>query len=388
MRRAAIRLGSIAAVVGLGATAVGWWLDAPRASFSYLFAWAFVFSVAVGSLFLLMIGHASDAHWFVAVRRLAEHATGGMPLVALAFVPVLACMGQLYPWLHPSRLPPHDRELVSQKLAWLNAPHFIGRSILYLVICVALGELLRRWSLQQDERPARAEHLRRRMIALSAPGLPVLALTLTFASFDWFMSLEPTWVSNLYGVYVFAGGFVAALGLFGVLLVLARLRGALPAEISVDHYYALGRLELAMVIFWTYIAWSQLLLYWIADLPLEVTWYIARWHGGWQWVGVALLVLHWAVPFFLLLQRSLKRHSSTLLAISAWLLLVHAIDIYYLILPAFEPGRLSVHALDFTALLGLVGASVAFGAFRAGGVRMHPIHDPALEESLHYEAAE
>lgn len=388
MRRRIIVVGCGAAILGLGGTAMGWAVDPVRASFSYLFAYFSVFTVVIGALFLLMMGYASDAHWFVAVRRLAEHVTAILPFSGLSFVPVLVFMGRLYPWLHPAALSGHDRQLVGQKVAWLNAPFFIGRALVYWAIFLGIGELLRRFSLKQDAEPASAERCRRRLIALGAAGLPILALTLTFASFDWLMSLEPTWTSNLYGVYVFAGGFVAALGLFGVLLVIGRARGDLPAGVSVEHYYALGRLELAMVIFWTYIAWAQLLLYWIADLPLEVTWYIARWHGGWEWVGVSLLVLHWAIPFFLLLQRSLKRRGSTLLALSGWLVLVHVLDIYYLVLPALEPGRLHVHVLDLSALVGLVGASAAFGAFRAAGVSSHPIHDPLLEESLSYEAVE
>lgn len=385
MRRKLLALGLGSAALGGIGLLFGWILDARRASYAYLFAYAALFSIVIGALFLVMIGHASGARWFVATRRLAEHVVGVSPLLALLLVPILMSMKALYPWTRVADLPPEAREYVMRKSAWLNEPSFVLRSAVYLILFVGTGELLRRWSLQQDADDDAAKGLRQRMVALSGGALVVIALALTFASFDWLMSLEPTWYSNIYGVYVFAGGFVAALGLFGVLLVPARAQGLLPSGVSAEHYHAIGRLELAMIIFWAYIAWAQLLLYWIADMPLEVTWYVARWRNGWQWIGLALIGLHWAVPFFWLLQARLKRQGSTFFAMSAWIVAVHLLDVYYLVLPAYGPLRVSI--LDLASVAAVSGAALAFGAWRAGGVESHPVHDPLLEESLRYEAA-
>jgi hypothetical protein len=376
-----------AAIAGGVGTGIGWLEDPKRTAFSYLFAFAVGFTVVIGALFLLMIGHASDARWFVAIRRLAEHIVAALPLLAVLFVPVLLSMHELYPWTRLASLSDADREVVETKTAWLNTPFFIVRAVLYFTVFIVVAELLRSWSLRQDREPAAAEPLRRRMIALGAGGLPLLSVTVTLASFDWLMSLEPTWFSNIYGVYIFAGGFVAALGLFGMQLVLAERNRELPPGVSVEHFSVVGRFQLGMIIFWTYIGWAQLVLLWIADLPLEVTWYVARWHGGWEWVGILLLVLHWGVPFFFLLQRGLKRRADTFFAMSAWIVLVHVVDIFYLVIPAVSPGRFEVRVTDVAALVAIAGALVAFCMMRARGARAYPVSDPTLDESIRYEAA-
>jgi hypothetical protein len=385
MRRSLLVGGLAVALVGCAWLVMGYSVDPGRASYAYLFAFTYVFTVVIGALFLLMTGHACDARWFVAIRRYVEHVTGTMPLFALLFVPILFCRHSLYPWTNPSSLSAHDREFVSKKVAYLNVPFFVARTALYFVVFIAIAELLRRWSLRQDRQRDGAERLRSRMIALSAGGLPVVSLALTFASFDWFMSLEPTWYSNVYGVYIFAGGFVSALGLFGALVVLARALGALPPGVSDEHFSAVGRLELAMIIFWTYIAYVQLFITWIADMPLKVSWYVVRFQGGWQWLGVALLLFHWAVPFFYLLQRKLKRRSEAFFAVSSYIVLVHLLDVYYLVLPAHD-RVMQFRTVDLAAVAAITGAVIAFAAFRAGGVDTHPVHDPALDESLRYEA--
>jgi hypothetical protein len=387
VRRALILGGTAAAVVGGALTALGWRFDPRGASYSYLFAYTYVFTLTVGALFLLLIGQAADARWFVAVRRLTEHVVGVLPALAVLFVPVVLSMKHLYPWDRVSELEPHARTLVLEKRAWLNEPSYVARAAAYFVVFLTLGELLRRWSLRQDREGDGDGRLRRRMIGLAAGGLPVLALTSTFASFDWLMSLEPTWFSDIYGVYLFAGGFVSALGLVGAMLVIARSRNALPPGVGAEHFHAIGRLELAMVIFWSYIVWAQLVLQWIADMPLEVTWYIARSRGGWQWVGAGLLVLHFVIPFALLLSRALKRKPLPFVTVSAWLVVVHLLDVYYLVLPALEPAHFVVRWTDLTAVAALGGASLAFGAFRARDIIAYPVGDPLLDESIRYEAA-
>ncbi|HEX3595620.1 MAG TPA: hypothetical protein VHU80_10970, partial [Polyangiaceae bacterium] len=250
MRRRLVLIGLALALTGGVPTALGFVLDPRRASFSYLFGFAYVFSLVAGALFLLLIGHASNATWFVAVRRLAEHVVGAFPALVVMLVPVLLSLKLLYPWTDPDALPMRARRVVLRKVSWLNEPFFVARAAFYVAMLLLVAELLRGWSLRQDREPSQAVALRRRMIALSAGGLPFVSLLLTFASFDWLMSLEPTWYSDMYGVYIFAGGFVAALGLFGAMLGVATVRNGVARGVSAEHFSAVGRLELTMIIFW------------------------------------------------------------------------------------------------------------------------------------------
>jgi hypothetical protein len=386
MTRALVVGGMALTLAGGLPTALGFMQDPRRASFSYLFAFVCAFTVVLGALFLVLIGHAANAGWFVAIRRLVEHVIGILPLLALLFVPVVLSLRWLYPWARLSELPIEERGLIL-RVGWLGERAFVVRSMVYFAVFIGVGEALRGTSLRQDEDVPNAAMLRRRLITIAAGALPVVALTLTFASFDWIMSLEPSWYSDVYGVYVFAGGFVAALGLFGAMLVVARSRNALPPGVSTEHFHAVGRLELAMVVFWAYIAWSQLVLQWIADLPREVTFYLKRSAGGWEWFGLTLIAVHWAIPFFFLLSRAWKRRSVPFVAVSVWISVAHVLDVYYLVLPALTPRHLAFHWLDLSAFVCLTGACVAFAGWRAGGVNPYPAHDPRLEESIHYEAA-
>ena len=379
-------LGSGALAVIFGAlTGFGWSSDPTQSSFSYLMAFMVVFSTVIGTLIWLMIGHAANVTWFVPLRRSAEVVIGALPLFILLFVPVLLSISSLYPWSHPQTLSEEARQLVLQKRAMLNVPGFVARALGYLTLLALVGELLRRWSLQQDRGRARA--LRRRMVALGAGGLPLVAVVLTLASFDWLLGLEPTFYDDMYGVYVFAGGFVSALGLFGLMTVAGRRRVLLPNSISAEHLHAIGRLQLAMIIFWTYIAWAQLMLMWVADLPKEVTWYIARWHGGWQWLGLLLLVVHWLIPFFWLLSRPLKRNPGTFAFMSGWIVVVHWVDVFYLVQPALHPKSFHLDWRDAAATLALASAVVAFAAWRAKSMAPVPTRDPLLAEGLTYEHA-
>lgn len=375
----------VTALFGL-LTALGWAIDPAQAAHSWLAAWMFVLSVAVGSLFLVMIGHAANATWFVAVRRPAEVAMATLPVLALGVIPLLLSLSWLYPWAGDvSALPRHAEQLIEKKRAWLSQGFFAVRSLGYVAVLGCVAELLFAWSRRQDRE--QGERLRRRLVAGSSAGLVLVALVLSFGAFDWLMSLDPLWASNVFGVYVFAGGLASALALLGLAVARGRARGVLPAQVGPDHLHALGRLLLAFVIFWAYIAFCQFLLIWIADLPEEVRFYLDRWGGGWGGVGLALVGAHFVVPFFALLSRDLKRRRGALTLLCAWVLLAHYVDVYWLVLPALHPQRLAPHWLDASALLAACGVFVLAAAWRARGLPEHPLGDPLLAESLSYESA-
>jgi len=195
------------------------------------------------------------------------------------------------------------------------------------------------------------------MLKLAAAGLPILGITLTFAAFDWIMSLTPAWFSAIFGLYVFAGGFIAALGLVAVVAP-----GA-PA-VGPSHTHALGKLTFAFVIFWAYMAYAQGFLIWIADKPEEVTWYLPRVGGSWGVLFVAVIAANFVLPFALLLSRDLKRHPRALAAVGAWLLVAHYLDVAWMVLPVLHPTGIRAHWLDLAALAAVGGLAAAAASAR------------------------
>jgi hypothetical protein len=323
---------------------------------------------------LLMVGHAAKAGWMVVTRRPAEALAGVLPLLVALFVPLCFALPYVYPWvLHPDEHKKH----------YLSAGAFLARSALYFVVLVATASLLRRWSRTNDAHPS--PHLVRRMRALSGGGLPVVALTLTWAAFDWTMSLQPEWSSTIFGLYFFAGAFVAAVALVAVIVALPPLRAR--ARVTPDHSQALGRVLLAMVTFWAYMAFSQLLIYWIADIPAEITFYGQRMAGSWTGVTVLLVAGHFVVPFFALLNRRWKRSPGHLALVSAWVLAMHYVDVYWLILPVHDVAGVRPHWLDAGAVLFVGGICCAWITRRYFAASPLPLHDPDLTDGLDYEAA-
>jgi hypothetical protein len=325
------------------------------------------------------------ATWPVAIRRLAEAITGALPILAVLFLPLLFGLEPLYDaWLRPESIEDDRvRSLIVHKEPYLNLEFFLIRTGVYFVIWIASGALLRRWSLRGDADPVLAAS--GRLQALSAGALPLVALALSFASFDWLMSLAPTWFSTMYPLYVFAGGFVSAIALLTVLALAAEQSGLLPG-LSESHYYALGRLLLAFTIFWAYTAFFQFLLIWIANRPDEVEFYIRRVRGGWLSVSVILVFAQFVIPFIVLLSYRLKRQATWLSVVAVWILVAHYIDVHWLVVPEMQSRRPPYHWLDAAAFLAVFGASVAFAAARLRGERMAPINDPALTAAFRYES--
>jgi hypothetical protein len=365
------------AVAALGAVglAIGFAVDPSQAFASYLTAWSYVWSTLLGMLILLMACHAMNATWPTAVRRLGEAALAALPLVAVAFLPLLFGLGRLYPWMHPERIADAPtRALVEHKRAWLNLPFFYARTLANLVIWTAVAVLLRALSLRLDEpgRPAARGALKIASCAL----LPLVGITMTLASFDWLMALSPDWYSTMFGVYVFAGGFLAALALLTVLVAAAQRAGFL-ARVHRPHWYALGRLLLSFVIFWAYIAFFQFFLMWIGNKPIEARWYLERSRGGHRIASGFLLFGHFALPFLYLLPYGVKQRARPLVVISVWLLFAHYVDVHWLVA---HPASWQ----DLCALAFVVGAATAFGTWRQRGHRLAPLHDPAYAEALEY----
>jgi hypothetical protein len=343
LRTAAIVIGTAGSV----ALAIGFALEPRQAAFSYLTAWAFAVSLALGAMIFLMICHAMDARWPVVFQPFTEAIVSTLPWLAVLFVPIALSLGRLYPWVDPSPALGHEGlEKLAHKAAYLDPAFFVVRGAVFLVVWIVIGELLRRRTA-------------RRPRALSAAALPLVALTLTFASFDWLMSLTPLWFSTVYGLLFFSGAFVGAIALIAV---------AAPVTSSIlpDHSGALGRVLFAALAIWAYMEFSQGLIIWIANKPDEVPWYIARGAGVWGGVFALLVVGHFTVPFFALMPREVKRRSSWLAAIAAWLLVMHYVDIYWLVMPVLH-ADLTLHWLDLAAPCAVLGTAFAFASLRHRG---------------------
>ena len=373
-----------AGVAGLLLTLLGGLANPRAALLSYLIAYVYWLGLAFGAVSLVMANHAAGARWNVTVRRLGENAGAILPIFAVLFIPLLLGAKHIWFWVAPTEpLGKEMLELLAHKRVYLNMTSFTLRAVVYFAVWCALAWRLRALSLQQDESgdPALTIGLRK----LSAPGLVFFVLTVTFASFDWLMSLQPTWYSTIFGLYVYAGAFVASLAL--ICLVVTGLRSSEEPWgrlITVDHQHNLGKLLLAFTAFWAYMAFSQYMLIWAGNLPEELQWIVTRSRGVWRPVGQLILFGQFLIPFFLLLSRDLKRSPPALAAVAVWILFIHYVDLYWVVMPAAGIDQLGLHWTHFTAFVGIGGVSVAAALFLLRGSRPVPVKDPFLEDSLRY----
>ncbi|WNG42632.1 hypothetical protein F0U61_53975 [Archangium violaceum] len=370
--------------VGLGVTGLGFALDTRRALFSYLFAFAYWAGLAVASLVLLGVWHASKARWPVVLRRMLETMAATLPLFAVLFIPILAGASHLYLWMDPHPpLAEKDLKKLDHKRPFLNLPFWVVRSAVYFAVWSVVGELLLRWSRRQDE--TGELKLTKWQWALGAGALPAVALAMSFASLDWLMSLEPLFVSTVYGLYWFSGAFVGALAMLTLSTTLARGPNLFGEFVNDSHRASLGKFLFAFSIFWAYMAYSQFFLIWIADLPHEVPWYILRAKGAWEPVALFIVGARFLFPFLVLLSRPFKQHRRTLAGMAVWLLAAHTVDTWWLVVPVVSPDAVRVHWADVSAFLGVGGAAVAFTLWRLRGHATLPVRDPYLHESLGYD---
>jgi hypothetical protein len=379
------RLERIALGVGLPgglACLFGFALDPHQFYRSYLFAYLFWAGVAVGCMSIVMIHHLSGGLWGLVIRRLLEAGTRTFLVVALLFLPVVLGMGQLYPWVHPG-----EDKLLRYKAVYLNVPFFLGRAAFYFAAWLTLAHFLNKWSRQLDE----GEDLKvsRRLRGLSGGGLILLGLTITFSSVDWAMSLAPHWFSTIYGILFMVGQVLSAMAL--AIVLLAFLGGERPLSDAVrpGPVHDLGKLLLAFVMLWAYVNLSQFLITWSGNLAEETPFYIHRLQGGWQWVALALVVFHFALPFLLLLSRDLKRDARRLGLLAAGVFLVRLLDLYWLVAPDLTGHGheavglgVAVHWLDVAAPLGLGGIWLFFFAQALRDRPLLPVGEPEIRALL------
>jgi len=351
--------------------------------FAYLVNFGYVLSLSLGALFFVILQHLTRAGWSVVVRRIAEAVAGTLPLVALLLLPVLAGTHELYHWSHAEAVAA-DR-LLQGKAPYLNVPFFIARCAVYVAVWWLLSRYYLGRSVRQDASGDVA--LTHAMQRRSAPAMLLFAVTATFASIDLLMSLDPHWFSTIFGVYFFAGSIVA---FFALLTLTARLLqggGLLRHLITTEHYHDLGKLMFAFTVFWAYIAFSQYMLYWYANIPEETGWFLRRQSGGWGWVGLVLIFGHFLLPFALLLSRTPKRRPAVLAAVAVWILAMHWVDLHWLVMPELRPTAPAPTLLELLLLVGVGGIWLAGVVHVMGRQSLVPERDPRLPESLSFENA-
>ncbi len=372
------RIALIVGILGLGVCVAGAFFTPAQFFRSYLWAYMFYCGLTLGCLALNMLQYLTGGAWGMVIRRTLESATRTLPLLALLFIPVLAGIPQLYVWSHPDVVA-HD-ELLRHKALYLNVPFFITRVVIYFLLWNLFAWLLNKWSVRQDETGSPA--FQRSLRKLSAPGLVVYAFTVSLAAVDWVMSLEPHWWSTIFGVIFIGGQGLSALAFsIAVLVVLAQYE-PLKHVVTPTHLHDLGKLMFAFVMLWAYFAFSQFLIIWSGNLAEEIPWYVERMRGGWSYVGLALILFHFALPFALLLSQSLKRQGRTLLRIALLVIFMRFVDLFWLVTPDFQKQGFYLHWMDILAPIGLGGIWLAAFLWNLKRHPLMPVGDPYLQEAL------
>jgi hypothetical protein len=340
---------------------------------SYLVAFLFWIGITLGCLALLMVQHLTGGNWALILRRILEAGTRTLPLMAVAALPLLFGMKSLYVWSRPDQADP----AILAKRMYLNAGFFTGRMIFYFACWSALTHLLNRWSRAEDA--GGGASLWVRMESLSGGGLVLYGLTVTFASVDWVMSLEPRWYSTIYGLLFMVGQALAAMAFSVTVLIWVSESEPLSEIVRPSHLQDLGSFLLTFVMLWAYLEFSQYLIIWGGNLSEEIPWYLRRMQGAWGQVGLLLILLNFVLPFFLLLFRDVKRRKHPLLIVAELVLLMRLVDMYWMVLPAFGGGNARLTWIDLLLPFGLGGFWMAYFIWQLRRLPMLPVNDPRMK---------
>jgi len=347
---------------------------------SYLLAFVFWVGVALGCAAILMLHHMVGGRWGFPLRRCLESGTLTFYLMAVFAVPLLFGLRLLYSWADPEKVKLDS--MLQYKAPYLNVPFFIVRTAIYFIIWIAVAHFLNKWSLEQDE--TGDPKLVGRLQSLSGPGLVIFGLTVTYASVDWVMSLEPQWLSTIYGMIFMVTEGLAAMSIVTLAVILLSTHKPFSGLVSKRVLNDYGNLLLTFTMLWAYLSFSQYLIIWSGNVQDEIPWYVSRASGGWAWVAMTLVVFHFAVPFLLLLSRFVTRRTLWLGVVAAIQIVMSVIDIFWLTVPAYERSGPQFHWMDWLAILGMGG--VWFWRFTANlkSRPLLPLHDPRMEAIGHH----
>jgi len=349
---------------------------------AYLVGFMEWLGVALGSMAILMIRHLTGGGWGMVIRRILGAAMRTLPLLALLFIPIIFGIHRLYVWAQPLDAIPDPRyraHLEQLTHSYLSVHGFILRAVFYFAIWNLLSFLLTMWSKQQDRPGARDNS--DRFKAVSGPGLILYGFTISFAAIDWVMSLDPSWVSTIFGLIVLIGEVLAAMCFAVVVERILFNYKPMSEMLNPDFVHDHGKWLLAFTMVWAYFNYSQWLIIWAGNLPAEITFYLRRLNGGWESVGFFLVVFHFCVPFALLLSRPFKRDITRLVWLAAWLLLMRYVDLFWMIEPNFSK-TLTITLADVVLPFAIGGLWLAYFFHNLGALPMLPVYDSDAGEVL------
>lgn len=372
-------------IIGLvfGVIAVaGAWLRPDEFFRAYLLGFMAWLGITLGSMAILMLRHLTKGAWGMVIRRILGAAMRCVPLMVALFIPLLFGIRRLYIWARPldaiadKHLREHLQEITK---TYLTVNGFVIRAAIYFAIWYALSFLLTKWSAEQDHPPVRDNSARFK--ALSGPGLILYGFTITFAVIDWIMSIDPSWISTIFGLSFLIGQVLSAL-CFAVVVERILFRYKPMSELlKPEQVHDHGKFMLTFIMVWAYFAFSQWLIIWAGNLPEEITWYMRRLHGGWGSVGLFLVLFHFAVPFVMLISRPFKRDITRLVWLAAWLLLMRYVDLFWVIEPNFSV-TFKVTWLDVVVPIAMGGLWLAYFFRNLSTMPLVPAYDVFAVEVL------
>ncbi|QDU80802.1 hypothetical protein Pla110_25370 [Polystyrenella longa] len=381
----------IAAVIGFGLILLAGPVESSDGNQQFLYSWlvnfSFFLSIAVGSLFFVLFQHITRAGWGVVIRRFAEFLSMGMIPLFLLSLPIVLSIAfdshLLYSWNDANEVA--SSELLQKKVGFLNPTFFIARWAIYFTVWIAIAKFFFNRSILQDQ--TKDKSLTLLFEARSAPAIIAFALTVTFASIDWMMTLDYAWFSTIFGVYFFSGSMVAFFAVAIICSYSMQVKGLLKNAITIEHYHDMAKLLYGFICFWAYIAFSQYMLIWYANIPEETEWYQIRQDGEiWTVISYYVLVFgHFIIPFLLLMPRTLRRNKVWMTGGAIWMLVMHWIDLFWLIMPQLHHEGYMPGLMDLGCFLAVGGVFFAGVTYFASGRALLAKGDPRLSESLAFE---
>lgn len=348
---------------------------------SYLFAFLYWGGFSIGGLGVLVLNHTVGGRWGVTSRRYVEAQMRTLPFILLLFLLLLLGMKELYPWTHIHTVQNAvSRAILYQKRGYLNVPFFIIRTIIYFAIWLFWGMRVYKWSDRQDQ--TGDPTLRERMRAFSAPGCVIVTFTASFAYIDWMLSADPQFFSTIYGAMLLFGDVLQTFALTILVLVLTSKGDRFGGRINSVFLHDIGNMMFAFTIFWTYLAASQLIIVWPANLPQEIGWYLVRVHNGWKVLATAVSLTMFLVPFLALLSQDRKRDPVRLMRVAIWILVARVVDMFWIVEPTYRTGGFSIYWTDFAAFIGIGGIWIYLFLGYLKRRPLLPLRDPRVMAPL------
>jgi hypothetical protein len=371
------KTGWILVGTGLVLAVLSYLVDANRAAIGNLIVLMFLSSIAIGSVMLVALEYLAGAVWSTPMRRVTEFLASSLPFVVLLAIPLFLNLQNVFHWLHPE---PGDHMLHS-KAPYLNVVFFTVRFAVIIVVFYTFYRIFTRNSVKQDH--TGEQKLTQMNVKLSAVFMPLAAILLSVLAIDWIMSIEPHWYSTIFGIYYISGTVLAGLGATTYAVVQLNENGYFQPKLNGDHLYSLGALMFAFTNFWAYIAFSQFLLIWYANIPEETYWFVMRWQGSWKYVSAGLILIRFVIPYAGLLSQPSKMDPKRLKVMSLWILFAHLFDLYWLVMPSFsESVAFSWTELGYPILV--IGILILVFYFKSRKHNLMPVGDPKLKRGLEF----